>query len=61
MKSAIFEYVQREERYEQEKVEDLQRWVNDQLSGKSESISNQKVQVWLSSWGTAAELPCPRR
>ncbi|MBI3624041.1 ribbon-helix-helix protein, CopG family [Candidatus Saccharibacteria bacterium] len=45
MRTAIEDYLQREERYEQEKSEDLQRYEYYQLTGKA--IDNKKVEKWL--------------
>jgi predicted transcriptional regulator len=58
MKAAIEEYVQREEQYEREKIEDLERWERYKLSGKA--VPHAKVEKWLSSWGSKSEVPCPK-
>lgn len=58
MKKAIEEYVDREEAYELEKQEDMQRWHRYQALG--EAISNEAVEAWLESWGSESELPCPK-
>lgn len=58
MKTAIEEYVRREETYELEKAEDMQRWQNYKLSGHA--ITNEATEEWLSSWGSENELPCPK-
>jgi predicted transcriptional regulator len=58
MKAAIEEYVAREEAYEQEKSEDMERWQRYKLTGHA--ISNEAVDAWLESWGSESELPCPR-
>ena len=58
MKAAIEEYVTREETYEREKAEDMQRWQNYKLSGHA--IPHQAVEEWLDSWGSENELPCPK-
>ena len=58
MRTAITEYVEREEAYEREKREDLQRWEHYQTSGNA--IPNEAVDNWLASWGSESELPCPR-
>lgn len=61
MKAAIEEYVQREERYEQEKREDLERWERYQLTGRA--VSQTQVGAWLNTWGDEATdeaaPPCP--
>lgn len=56
MKTAIEEYIQREEQYEREKEEDRKRWNNYQLTGKA--VAHQEVKIWLNSWGSEAEVPC---
>ncbi|MBK5965575.1 toxin-antitoxin system [Thiocystis minor] len=62
MKAAIEQYVQREERYEQEKREDLERWERYKLTGQA--VTQPAVKVWLSTWGDdgAGEVspPCPK-
>jgi predicted transcriptional regulator len=58
MKVAIEEYVNREETYEREKREDMERWQRYKLSGRT--IPNEAVDAWLSSWGSDSELPCPK-
>ncbi len=45
MKTAIEEYLEREEMYERERQEDLERWEKYQKTGKS--ISNQAMMEWL--------------
>ena len=45
MKAAIEEYLEREEMYERERQEDLDRWEKYQKTGKS--ISNQAMMEWL--------------
>ena len=45
MKAAIEEYLEREERYEQEKKEDMERWEKYLLTG--EAVENDKVVDWL--------------
>ena len=45
MKTAIEEYLEREERYEQEKKEDMERWEKYLLTG--EAVENDKVVDWL--------------
>jgi predicted transcriptional regulator len=58
MRAAIEEYVQREEQYEREKAEDLERWERYKLSGKS--VPHSEVEKWLASWGSKSEVPCPK-
>jgi predicted transcriptional regulator len=58
MKAAIEEYVEREETYEREKNEDMERWQRYQRTGNA--IPNEMVDAWLASWGSENELPCPK-
>ena len=58
MKTAISEYVEREESYEREKREDMERWERYKLTGHA--IPHEAVDAWLSSWGSDSELPCPK-
>ncbi|ANE58051.1 MULTISPECIES: CopG family ribbon-helix-helix protein [Methylomonas] len=58
MKAAIEEYVEREEAYEREKREDMERWQKYQQTGHA--IPNEAVDAWLSSWGSESELSCPK-
>jgi len=57
MKAAIEDYVSREEIYEREKVEDMERWERYKLTGNG--IPHEKVMQWVESWGNENELPCP--
>lgn len=45
MKTAIEDYLAREEKYEHEKKEDMERWERYQLSG--EAISGETAEKWL--------------
>ncbi|MBW2703338.1 MAG: toxin-antitoxin system [Deltaproteobacteria bacterium] len=45
MKSAITEYLEREEKIEAQKQEDMERWREYKLTG--ESLSNQAMMGWL--------------
>lgn len=58
MKAAIEEYVGREESYEREKLEDMERWQHYKLTGHA--IPHETVDAWIASWGTDNELPCPK-
>lgn len=58
MRTAIAEYVEREEAYEREKCEDRERWERYQASGHA--IPGEAVDSWLASWGSENELPCPK-
>ena len=58
MKAAILEYLEREERHEKEKREDIKRWDRFEAAGKF--VANEDVSAWLNSIGTDQERPCPR-
>jgi predicted transcriptional regulator len=58
MKTAIVEYVEREEAYEREKNEDMERLAEYEKTGYA--ISNEIASKWLASVGTDCELPCPK-
>jgi predicted transcriptional regulator len=45
MKTAIEDYLEREERYEKEKEEDNVRWEHYLMTGKA--IDHEKVEAWL--------------
>lgn len=57
MRTAILEYLDREETYEREKREDQERWERYVLTG--EAVSHDAVAEWLDSIGSDAEQPCP--
>ena len=57
MKTAIEEYVVREETYEREKREDMQRWQRYKTTGYT--ISGSDVNEWFASWGNESKLPRP--
>jgi predicted transcriptional regulator len=58
MRAAIEQYVEREEAYEREKQEDLERWQRFQATGHA--VPHEQVSAWLESVGTDSELPCPQ-
>ena len=58
MKTAIEEYIEREEAHEREKREDMERWERYKLTGHA--IPHDAVDSWLASWGSTGELPCPK-
>ena len=58
MRTAIIEYLDREEAYEREKREDLERWERYQLTG--EAISHETVRQWLAAVAEGKDEPCPR-
>ena len=57
MRTAILEYLDREERYEREKQEDMARWENYQLTG--EAVQHKTVAKWLrdTAQGKTAKWP----
>jgi predicted transcriptional regulator len=58
MRTAITEYLEREERYEQEKAEDLARWERYQLTG--DAIPHKTVAKWLGETAKGKVAKCPR-
>jgi len=57
MKAAIEEYVEREETYEQEKREDMERWQRYKLTGRA--IPHEAVDAWLASWEARPRYRAP--
>lgn len=55
MRTAIEEYLQREEKYEQEKDEDLARWEEYLLTGQA--ADHQEVQAWLNNLSKGKNKP----
>ena len=58
MKTAIVEYLDREEAYEREKREDMARWERYQLTG--EAVPHDQVSAWLTSVAEGKPRPCPQ-
>jgi predicted transcriptional regulator len=58
MKEAIEAYLDREERYEQEKQEDMARWEDYSLTGIA--VSQSDVTAWLSNLTQGKVTPCPK-
>ena len=58
MQAAIEEYIEREEAYEREKREDMERWQRYKTTGHA--VSHEQVAKWLKSIGSGQELPCPK-
>ncbi len=58
MKEAIEHYLEREERYEQEKKEDLERWETYQLTGHA--IAHEEAAQWLQQLAQGNVVPCPK-
>jgi predicted transcriptional regulator len=54
MKTAILEYLDREETYEREKREDQERWERYKMS--DHAVPQEAVKQWLDGIGTASEF-----
>ena len=57
MRTAILEYLDREERYEQEKQEDMARWENYQLTGGA--VPHKTLAKWLRDTAQGKTTPWP--
>ncbi len=57
MKTAIEDYLNREEQYEREREEDQDRWERYQLTGVA--VEHGKVTHWLHNLAEGEESPCP--
>lgn len=57
MKTAIEQYLEREEKYERERQEDMQRWDRYVLTG--EGIPHEKVSAWLGELAEGKFTPWP--
>jgi predicted transcriptional regulator len=55
MRTAIEDYLQREEQYEKEKAEDMARWENYLLTG--EAIDNKAAKKWLRDLSEGKNTP----
>jgi predicted transcriptional regulator len=58
MKTAIAEYLDREEAYEREKREDMERWERYRLTG--EAVPHERVAAWLAEVADGKTAPWPR-
>lgn len=58
MRKAIEEYLEREERYEREKAEDIAEYKDYVLTGKA--IDNERVVAWLEDLAQGKNMPCPK-
>jgi predicted transcriptional regulator len=58
MRAAIESYLDHEEKYENEKAEDLQRWERYQLTGRA--IDGEVVEDWLDDLANNRATSCPR-
>jgi predicted transcriptional regulator len=54
---AIRQYLDREESYEQEKREDMERWERFQLTG--DAIAHETAAAWLTKLAEGKDTPCP--
>jgi len=58
MRTAIEEFLQREERYEREKREDMERWQRYQLSGRA--VPHNQAAEWFTDLAEGTSTPCPK-
>lgn len=58
MRVAIEGYLEREEKYENEKAEDLQRWERYRLTGQA--IDGNEVEEWLDDLANNRVASCPQ-
>lgn len=58
MRTAIEQYLEREEIYEREKREDMERWERYQLTG--EGVTHEAAALWLDDLAQGRIAPCPR-
>ncbi|MGH8592415.1 MAG: ribbon-helix-helix protein, CopG family [Gammaproteobacteria bacterium] len=58
IKTAILEYLDKEEQAGRERREDLERWERYQLTGQA--ISHATVTEWLDALAKGERKPCPR-
>jgi predicted transcriptional regulator len=57
MRTAIEQYLDREERYEREKQEDLERWTRYQATGHA--VSHEDASQWLTDLTNGKAPKCP--
>lgn len=55
MRKAIDEYLEREEKYERQRAEDLARWEHYVLTG--EAVDHEKVEPWLNELAAGKFTP----
>jgi predicted transcriptional regulator len=58
MRTAIQDYLEREEQYEREKQEDMERWERYQLTGKA--VSHETATEWLDRLAKGENTLCPK-
>jgi predicted transcriptional regulator len=54
---AIRQYLDREENYEREKREDMERWERFQFTGRA--VSQETAAAWLAKLADGEDAPCP--
>jgi predicted transcriptional regulator len=54
---AIRQYLDREEKYEREKREDMERWERFELTGRS--VSHDSAAAWLTNLAEGKDATCP--
>ena len=57
MKEAIRQFLEREEEADKIRQDTLERWKRYEATGKT--VSHEKVEAWLETWGTDRESECP--
>ena len=57
MREAIHSYLEREERYEHEKREDMAEWEDFMLTGAG--IDGDRMEAWLEQLAQGKDAPCP--
>lgn len=58
IKTALLEYLAREEAAERERLEDESRWTHYQAKGQA--IEQERVMAWLDQLAEGRRVPCPR-
>jgi predicted transcriptional regulator len=58
IKTALLEYLEREEAAERERQEDEARWAHYQAAGQA--IEQERVMAWLDQLAEGRRAPCPR-
>jgi predicted transcriptional regulator len=58
MCKAIETFLEREEKYEREKREDMERWERYQVTG--EAVSHEKAAEWLENLAQGKVISCPK-
>lgn len=58
MREAIREYLEREERHEEQKRVDMERWQEVELTGRA--VPHAEVAKWLGELAAGRDAPCPK-